>query len=96
MNNELSDPVRFPVEVAGHLGARHNIYSAEIGARVNAALAERGQLITKVGGKPVRVPLAFAMHVDAVLDDLLMESADVALLVRSVRAEAAKRVRHGR
>jgi len=96
MKSDLSDPVRFPVEVAGHLGAAHNIYAAEIGTRVNAGLAERGQLITTVGGKHVRVPLAFAEHINAVLDDLLMKSPDVARLVRSVRGRPTKKVRYGR
>lgn len=96
MKNDVSDPARFPVEVAGHLGAAHNIYSAEISARVNAALAERGQLITAFGGKHVRVPLAFAKHINAVLDDLLMRSPDVARLVRSARVRPTNTVRYGR
>jgi hypothetical protein len=95
MKNDPDSTERFPVEVAGHLGNGHCIYSAEICSRVNAVLAERGQLITTVGGKPVRVPLAFAEHVDASLNDLLMKSPDVALLVRSVRANTARKVRHG-
>ena len=76
---------RFPVEVAGYLATHHQVYSSQIVSRVNATLDQHGRAIRGVGGKPVRVPLAFAEDITAALDDLLRQSPEVAAFIDAER-----------
>jgi hypothetical protein len=65
------------------------IFSTQVASMVRVMLADRGQLITHVGGTPLRdgAVLAHPQHVIMALDDLLAMNRQVAGWVESERAK---------